>query len=144
MDMIRTFRLIALNKETHRIRDFKYTESYLISGTNGIVNFYDDEFNALSTETIDLNEWSVRAMPNKTSRLGARFKKRPLQTIASLMPIVAAYKYVPVTIPVNIPLGQIDIYKPTITTTKAGYYSVIVNVPTPTISVPAISAYKEG
>lgn len=144
MDMIRTFRIVALNKETHRIRDYKYTESYIISGTSGIVSYYDDEFNALSTDTIDLTQWSVRAMPNKTSRLGAYYKKRPLQTIASLMPIVAVFKYVPVTIPVRVPLGQIDIYKPTISISKAGYSSIIVNVPTPSISVPTVSAYKEA
>ena len=137
MDMIRTFRIIALNKETHRIRDYKYTESYLISGTDGIVNFYDDEFNALSTETIDLNEWSVRAMPNKTSRLGARFKKRPLPSIALLLPHIT-FEYRPAQhVSVIIPTPAIT--TPTISYSIKYPARMAVNIPTTSIVPPSIS-----
>lgn len=141
MDMIRTFRIIALNKETHRIRDFKYTESYSISGTNGIVNFYDDEFTALSTETIDLNEWSVRAMPNKTSRLGARFKKRPLPSISSIMPRIT-FEYRPIQ-RVNITVPVPSIQTPTISYSIKYPAWVNISVPVPSIIVPNVTVAKQ-
>ena len=44
MEMIRTFRIVATDKETFEQRDYKYTESYSVSGTTATVAYYDDEF----------------------------------------------------------------------------------------------------
>lgn len=139
MEMIRTFRIIATEKNTHAVRDYKYTESYTVSGTTASVSYYDDEFTSLSYDTINLEQFEVRAMPNKTSRKGAYYKARPLPSIASMMPIVTVFKYIPVTIPVNIPLAQIDIQEPVIAFTKAGKHDLNVSVPAISITNPTVA-----
>ena len=118
MEMIRTFRIVATDKETFEQRDYKYTESYSVSGTTATVAYYDDEFTSLSYDTIDLDIFDVRAMPNKTSRKGVYYKARPLPSIASLMPIVAVVHYVPRKIPVNISIPAITFPTPLITVAK--------------------------
>lgn len=144
MEMVRTFRIIATDKVNHAIRDYKYAESYSVSGNTATVAYYDDEFTSLSYTTIDLDTFEVRAMPNKTSRKGAYYKARPLPSIASLMPVVAVFKYVPVTIPVKIPLNNIDIAKPNITITKAGAYSLTISVPSVSVTTPTVAIEKEA
>ena len=144
MEMIRTFRIVATDKETFEQRDYKYTESYQVSGNIATVSYYDDEFTSLSTDTIDLDTFDVRAMPNKTSRKGVYYKARPLPSIASLAPIVAVFKYIPVTIPVRIPTEQIEIPQPIISITKAGYKSIGISVPAVNIPVPAVAIAKEA
>lgn len=106
MEMIRTFRIVATDKETFEQRDYKYTESYQVSGNIATVSYYDDEFTSLSTDTIDLTQFEVRAMPNKTSRKGAYYKARPLPSILSLLPSV----FVTVNPPLKIIIKTPDIY----------------------------------
>lgn len=139
MEMIRTFRIIATDKESHAIRDYKYTESFSMSGSTATVQYYDDEFMALSTDTIDLDLFEISGMPNKTSRKGVYYKKKPLPTIASLLPVVAVFKYVPFTIPVNIPMNNINIVKPVIAISKAGKHTLNVSVPVITPAKPTVT-----
>lgn len=115
--MLRTFRIVATDKGTHALKDYKYTESYIISGTTATVSYYDEDFTSLTTETLDLTQYEVRGMPNKTSRLGARYKERPLPSIASLMPIITAVHYIPRKIPVIVSVPTPNIAPPTVTIT---------------------------
>ena len=115
MEMIRTFRIVATENESFEVRDFKYAESYSVSGTTATVAYYDDEFTSLSYDTIDLTKYEVRACPNKTSRKGVYYKARPLPSIASLMPIITTVHYVPRKIPLDISIPAITIPTPLIT-----------------------------
>ena len=88
MEMLRTFRITAVEKNTHAIRDFKYVDSYIVSGHTATVSYYDDEFTSLSSETIDLNTYQVTGCPNKTSRKDAYYKEKPLPSIGVLIPSI--------------------------------------------------------
>ena len=119
MEMIRTFRIVATDKETFEQRDYKYTESYQVNGNIATVSYYDDEFTSLSTDTIDLDTFDVRAMPNKTSRKGVYYKARPLPSIASLMPLITVIHYVPRKIPIDITVPTFTPPVPVVTVAKA-------------------------
>jgi hypothetical protein len=129
MEMIRTFRIIATEKNTHAVRDYKYTESYTVSGTTASVSYYDDEFTSLSYDTIDLEQFEIRAMPNKTSRKGVYYKVRPLPSIATLVPRVTlrykpvVYNYIVIKIPYCKP------YTTTLSYTKKIAPRLYVNIP---------------
>ena len=139
MEMIRTFRIYAIERGTHAIRDFKYTESFIVSGNTATVSYYDDEFTTLSTDTIDLTQYRIQGMPNKTSRKGVYYKKKPLPSIMSLVPVVAVFKYIPVTVPVKVPTTHVNTLKPNITISKGGIYTVGVSVPTISVSHPSVT-----
>ena len=115
MEMIRTFRIYAIERGTHAIRDFKYTESFTVSGNTATVSYYDDEFTTLSTDTIDLTQYRIQGMPNKTSRKGVYYKARPLPSIASLLPIITAIHYIPQKYPLPVTIPVIYVPKPVIT-----------------------------
>lgn len=141
MEMIRTFRIIATEKNTHTVRDYKYTESYTVSGTTASVSYYDDEFTSLSYNTIDLLQFEVRAMPNKTSRKGAYYKARPLPSIASLIPRISfEYRHIQ-KVNILIPHTNIDTHP---VLTYAIKYPVYINIGIPifTPTLPTITVAK--
>lgn len=140
MEMIRTFRIIATEKNTHAVRDYKYTESYTVSGTTASVSYYDDEFTSLSYDTIDLLQFEVRAMPNKTSRKGVYYKARPLPSISSILPRIT-YEYRPLR-RINIVTPIPNITPPNITYSIKYPARVTINIPIFTPTLPEITVAK--
>lgn len=114
MEMLRTFRITAVEKNTHAIRDFKYVDSYIVSGHTATLTYYDDTFSNSFTDTIDLDLYQVTGCPNKSSRKYAYYKDKPLPTIASLMPIITLIHYVPRKIPITVNVPTITLVLPTI------------------------------
>lgn len=138
--MLRTFRIIATDKDTHALKDYKYTESYIINGTTATVSYYDEDFTSLTTETLDLTQYEVRGMPNKTSRLGARYKERPLPSIKSLLPKIT-FTYRPLQrINVNVPKPAIT--PPGITYSIKYPAKITISVPAPNIVLPTVTISK--
>lgn len=113
--MIPTFRVIVKEIANKRhVIDYRYVSNLSIAQDGTVsITYYNDDFSNYDNDTLDINEYALHGVPNRTSAAGVRFTEKPLPTIKSLLPkITYSIKY-PAKIVISVPVP--DITPPTIT-----------------------------
>lgn len=91
----------------------------------------------------EMTQFVTNTLNTWLSDLEDRIKEARKNTIYSLTPVVAGYKYVPFTLVVDLAAPLDNIVKPTITTAKAATFTKTLSVNALTITRPTITGAHE-